>query len=81
MILNKPLMLKIRMELDLVDRWRDLTSLEDPVEFLRQVIADTNRLHQPLSLEFFHLLPLLLVVLLLITEEWRMNKIPSVQRQ
>lgn len=42
----------------LVDSRRDGTSFQNGIEVLRKVVADTNRLGQTLLLDFFHLLPL-----------------------
>lgn len=63
-------MLEIRMELDLVDRWRYFARLQDPFEMLWQVIADADRFREALFLELFHLLPFCLMVFLLVAEEW-----------
>ena len=81
MILQEIYVLQVRMELDLVDGWRDRRCFKNPIELLWQVVADANSLCKALALELFHLLPLLLVLFFLLAEEGRMDKIPRVLRQ
>lgn len=76
---NQISVLQVRMELDLVDRRRDRSSLENPVQVLGQVVRDPNRLRQALSLELLHLLPLRLMLIFLLSEERRVNQIPTVK--
>jgi len=65
------------MEFDLIDRWWHLCCLHDPFEVLWQVVADADGFGETLRLQIFHLLPLLLVFLLLVAEEWRVNEVPA----
>ena len=77
MILQEIDMLQIRMEFDLVDGWRNRCCLQDPVKLLREVVAHANRLCEALTFEFFHLLPLGLVVFFFVAEKRRVDEIPT----
>jgi hypothetical protein len=65
------------MKLDLVNRWSDLRSLQNPVEMLRKIVADANRLGKSLFLQLLHLLPFLLVLGFVVAEEGCMNQVAT----
>ena len=75
-ILQEVNVLQVGMELDLVDGRRNRRSLQNPVELLWEIVAHTNGFCEALVLEFFHLLPLALVVFFLVAEERGMDEIP-----
>ena len=77
MVLEKIDMLQVWVEFDLVDSWRNTARLKNPVKLFWKIIADSDRFSESLSFQLFHLLPLLLVVLFLLTEERRMDEIPK----
>lgn len=76
-IFQKAVMLKIRMEFDLIDRRWDRARFKDPIEMFLKIVAYANRFSEALGFELLHLLPLLLMVFLLVAEEGHMNQIPS----
>ena len=65
------------MKLYLIDRRRDGARLQNPVEFLWEIVADSNGLRETLALELLHLFPLLLMVFFLVAEERRVDEIPA----
>jgi hypothetical protein len=79
-ILEQICVLQIRMEFNLIDRWRGLRGLEDPVEMLGQVVADANGLRQTLGLQLLHLLPFGLVFFLALAEEWGVDKVAAIHQ-
>ena len=76
-ILKQINVLKVGVELNLVDRWRHGTGLQNPINMLREIIAQANGLSKTLGLQFLHLLPLLLMLFFLLAEEGRMDQIPN----
>lgn len=70
-------MLKIGVELDLVNRRRRLARLQDEVEVLRQVVADSDGFGKALRFQLFHLPPFLLVLFFALAEEGGVDQIAS----
>ena len=69
------------MELDLVyGRWCD-GCFEEPVEVLGKVVGDADGASEAGGFELFHLLPLGLVLLFLLTEEGSVDQVPARQEQ
>lgn len=80
-ILQKIDVLKVWVKLDLVESWRHRGCLQNPIEVLVEVVANANRLCKALSLQLLHLLPFLLVVLLLLAEEWCVDEVSKNNHQ
>ena len=74
-------MLQVGMELYLVDCRRNVARLEDPLELLWEIVADTDGLCEALALKLFHLLPLLLMVFFLVAEEGSVDEIATPPNQ
>ena len=68
-------MLKVRVELDLIDRWGDLRRFQSRFQMGLEIVRDSNRFHLARFLKFFHLCPRVLEVLVRLCKEGGMNQV------